>query len=110
MPREPFEEDSVLRVPLEEDSVLQEIFDGQFCATGAPSRLLKAILCNGKPAVRPTPRFAASWCIKIKQKLASVQNRVSTQVGKPRGPLEEDSVLRSPLEEDSVLRGPLESL
>ena len=81
-----------LQRPLGEDSVLLAVFERQVCATGA-----------SKPAVGlASPGFAT------KQNLAPVQNRVSTLVAKPRGPLEEDSVLREPLEEDFGLRGLLE--
>ena len=42
---------------VEEGSVLREAFERQFCATGAPSGHLKAVLWYGKPAVGPTPGF-----------------------------------------------------
>ena len=51
------EAELVLRRPLREDSVLQAVVERQFCATGAPSGLLKAILCYGKPAVGAHPRI-----------------------------------------------------
>ena len=54
------EAELVLRRPLREDSVLQAVFERQFCATGAPSGLLKAILCCGKP----TPGFAANRAVR----------------------------------------------
>ena len=73
------EEELVLRRPFREDSVLQAVIERQFCATGAPSGLLRAILCyellkailcserpfKGQPVLRaaavgPTPGFAAN--------------------------------------------------
>ena len=97
---------------VEEESLRREAFERQFCATGAPSSLLKASLCYGQPAVGPTPGFAANRAraievvLKRRQNPAPVQNRDSTRVAKPRGPLEEESVPRKPLEEDPVLRRP----
>ena len=38
------------------ESVLLAVAERQFCPTGAPSGLLKASLCYGKPAVVPTPQ------------------------------------------------------
>ena len=90
----------------------REAFERQFCATGAPSGLLKASLCYGQPTVGPTPGFAANRAVaievvlKFRQNPVLVQNRESTRVAKPRGPLEEESVPRKPLEEDPVLRAP----
>ena len=60
----------------------------------------------------PTPGFAANRAVaievvlKFRQNPVPVQNRESTRVAKPRGPLEEESVPRKPLEEDPVLRAP----
>ena len=47
-----------------EESVRREAFERQFCATGAPSGLLKASLCYGQPAVGPTPGFAANRAVR----------------------------------------------
>ena len=52
-----------------EEELATKAFKRRFCTTSslrkailcyAPSGLLKAILCYGKPVVRPTPGFAAN--------------------------------------------------
>ena len=94
------------------ESVLLAVAERQFCPTGAPSGLLKASLCYGKPAVVPTPQdwpragpFAIEIVLELGQNWTSVQNRVSTPNAKPRGALEEESVLPEPLAEDSTETG-----
>ena len=49
---------------VDEESVQREAFERQFCATGAPSGLLKASLYYGQPAVGPTPGFAANRAVR----------------------------------------------
>ena len=49
---------------VDEESAQREAFERPFCATGAPSGLLKASLCYGQPAVGPTPGFAANRAVR----------------------------------------------
>ena len=68
--------------------------------------VLRVAGCGAHPRICRAGPFAIEVALKFRQNPARVQNRDSTRVAKPRGPLEEESVQRKPLEEDPVLRTP----
>ena len=69
--------------------------------------MLRAADREAHPRICREPgRSPLKVVLKFRQTPAPVQNRESTRVAKPRGPLEEESVPRKPLEEDPVLRAP----